>query len=320
MVSILTDPTWHPLRRPELGPINLISDQIEGLERRNPGLLTTLRLGPTLALFCDYSGHHRASTHEAFSFLLVDLVYCWRWEEARRVIRKKFLNDSRRMSFKALNDRQRRQALMPFLQAADSIPGIVFTVVVDKHIKHSAFDFCAGEMQDPAQRFDHWNQSAFQRFVLMAHLGSLLLSGLSAPGQNVLWFTDEDDLAANDLRVTEGTRGLANITSNYLRHNLGHLRFGTTKCDPGNRSIEDLAAIADLAAGALNEIVTSCQLSPIFIPTPHSLSPKTRAIAGWLSDHSCTLKRLTFVVERGNEGKIKVHDLVMRPDPPTITF
>lgn len=311
---------WQPLRRPELGAINVISDLIETLEKKNKNLLTSLRLGPTLILLCDYSGQHNSATHEAFSFFLADLIYCWRWEDARKEVRRSFLRDSRRMSFKALNDRRRQKALIPFLRAADSIPGLLFTVVIEKSLKKTIFNFASDDAEDSDRKFSQWNTSAFQRFMLMGHLGSLLLSGLSAPKQNVIWLTDEDDLAANDARIIQGTNALVNISSNYLSHTLSHLRYGTTRSDPGDLSIEDFAALPDLAAGALNEIVISVPISDIFIRAPHSLSTKTRNIAGWLSESFYTLKKLTFVVDKAETENVRIRDLTLLPEYSNLYF
>jgi len=49
---------------------------------------------------------------------------------------------------------------------------------------------------------------------------------------------------------------MGNILSNYVKHDLGQLRCGTTNCDNGSLQIEDLATIADLAAGATSEMAT----------------------------------------------------------------
>ena len=233
---------------------------------------------------------------------------------AKKIRSAQFLKDSRRMSFKTLNDGRRQRALVPFLRAADSIPGILFTVIIKKSIKDTILDFRNDDTDDSRLKFDHWSASAVQRFVLMGHFGSLLLGGLSAPTQSVLWLTDEDDLAANDSRIIEGTRALVNIASNYLPHTLSHLRYGTTKSDPGDRSIEDLCALPDLAAGALNEIVVSAPISEILTPAPQSLSTKSRNIAGWLSESFHTLKKITFVIDRAESGKIRVRDLILLPE------
>jgi hypothetical protein len=85
------------------------------------------------------------------------------------------------------------------------------------------------------------------------HVLGVLLAGLAAPGQNVMWFTDEDSIAANDDRVRELTQLFAWISSQYLTFNLGHCRCGTSKCDDGSRQIEDFLAIPDMIAGALAE-------------------------------------------------------------------
>jgi hypothetical protein len=47
------------------------------------------------------------------------------WEKDRLELRKKMLADQRRMSYKSLNDWQRRLALLRFLNAANQVPGLL---------------------------------------------------------------------------------------------------------------------------------------------------------------------------------------------------
>jgi hypothetical protein len=49
---------------------------------------------------------------------------------------------------------------------------------------------------------------------------------------------------------------LSSWSSHYVKHNLGELGIGTTSIDEGDRIEEDLAAVADLVAGAAAEVVT----------------------------------------------------------------
>jgi hypothetical protein len=84
----------------------------------------------------------------------------------------------------------------------------------------------------------------------VVHIVSFFLAGLSRAHQNVIWITDEDEIAANDNRMRELTNLFGNISSHYLPHSMGHFRCGTMKSDDGSRQLEDLASIPDLVAGA----------------------------------------------------------------------
>ena len=73
----------------------------------------------------------------------------------------------------------------------------------------------------------------------------------------MFWFSDEDEIAANPQRLTLLTKLWANVISNYTVHSLRHLKCGTTGSDDGSNEIEDFAAIPDLVAGALSDLLTS---------------------------------------------------------------
>lgn len=142
----------------------------------------------------------------------------------------------------------------------------------------------------------------------MLHVLGVLLGGLASPGQNVLWFTDEDNIAANDERVRELTQLFAWISAQYLDFMLGHCRVGTTRCDDGSRQIEDFAAIPDLVAGALAEQFAlkgaeASELDHVFWMHRPDFSRKTRDITWWFSDANQPLKRLLCTVNPSAHGK-----------------
>lgn len=153
------------------------------------------------------------------------------------------------------------------------------------------------------QPFSHYGRVVFERLLRVVHFLSLFIAGLSRPGQNLLWFTDQDDIAANDDRVTELTGIFGNVVSHYLQHNLGHLRCGTTACDNGSLQIEDLAAIADLAAGGCVELANRYRAEDVMptgsviVPAPASLSMKATNLLGWTCQSNKELKRLVLLLE-----------------------
>ena len=127
-----TPHVWAPLNRPELALLNEISDLIRREEWRYPDALNSVRCGPTMLIACDYGGMHRAARYETLAFLVADLAFVWLWNELRQGIRAKFLSDGRRLAYKQLGDRKRAQAVVPFLRASNTIPGLLLVFAIDK--------------------------------------------------------------------------------------------------------------------------------------------------------------------------------------------
>jgi len=286
------------------GATTAIASTISQLDLAYPNSLPDLRSGPSLLLASDYGGQHKSAPYEAFSFLIADLSYCGDWNQMRSRIRKEFLRDNRRMGYKGMNDRRKRSALLPFLRAADNIPGLVLTVLVDKRLQAELL-FSGAERGSVPDLLQSWPVPVVKKFIWVIHVGSALVAGLSAKGQNLLWITDEDDIAANDSRIIEATPLVAGILSQYLPHDMAHLRFGTTKCDSGDLLLEDFAAIPDLAAGALVEIpkVDTVRLdSGVRTPLRGYVPWKALSILSWLGRGSGELRKISVVVDQGDSG------------------
>jgi hypothetical protein len=127
----------------------------------------------------------------------------------------------------------------------------------------------------------------------------------------LLWFTDEDEIAANAGRVTAMTSLAAGIISRYVSHDLGHFRFGTTSCDNGDLFIEDFAAIPDLVAGALAESCQSRSVSSnLSLRLANETSAKTRVILAWVAEDTQPLRRISLSIDPGDkESNVKVRAL-----------
>jgi len=218
------------------------------------------------------------------------------------------LSDGRRMSFKGLNDSNKRKALAPILEAADQLDGLSFSIAVSKDCESLFTSSPPMDLSNPQfESFRQWKPKILEKAFLVVHILGLLLGGLAAPGQNALWFTDDDDIAANDTRLRDLTNLFGWVSTEYLSFSLGHLRCGTTRCDNGTLQIEDFAAIPDLIAGALSEQLTmksrKPELLPGFLISSPIYSAKTTSITWWYSKASARLKRLFCVVDPSGDGK-----------------
>jgi hypothetical protein len=292
---------WRHLDNPGLGFMNTFSDMIRREEISYAGLLADLRGTPTIFLASDYGGMHSGACYQSLSFLLVNPENLGRWDGSRCFLRDRMKLGSRRLSYKALNDRRKRQALLPFLQAANLIPGILMTVLIDRCVPAV---FSEGQRDESksirSEFFPDWSPAVIERSLRVVHLVSLFLAGLSTPGQDVFWFTDEDDIVANEMRLRQLVGVFARVSSHYLTHGLRHFRLGTARSDTGRRDLEDLLAIADLTAGALQEAVKKQGIpnGAFWLRPAADLPAKTREILDWFSDDTTPLKRLVYVIDK----------------------
>jgi hypothetical protein len=297
---------WHQIPA-DRGALGTLSSVIASTERRNPGCVPDLRTAPTLLLVSDYSGAHSGSKVETYSFLALAMDESFSlWEDARRRWRQRFRLGLRRFEFKSLGDRLRGEALGAFLGATSKLNGLLLTVIVEKSV--GSFFHATGDV-----RHIPLSPKSLERAGRIVHLGSVLIAGLCAPAQNLVWLTDQDEIAPNDDGGRTLTTLFAQVASNYLDFDLGHFRCGTTKTDGGDLGIEDLAAIPDLAAGATADLVSAwidrgwSFNSKVTVPPPHGARGKSRLIQSWLAASvPGSLGRLSVGVYRGDDGHMHV--------------
>ena len=277
------------------------------IEETNPPAI----YGKTLYITSDYSGNEKKSRYSVISILLADIDNSVIWENKRRLVRTNFLADGRRMSFKGLNDRQRRQALIPFLQAADNIHGLCVTIAIDKRIQNIVDgNTLLNYLNQTSILKNKWKPRKFENMFRVINFVSLLIAGVSKPKQNIYWISDEDEILANFSIASDVSHILSSLTSLYVKYPLGELGVGTTKIDEGDRLEEDFAAIPDIIAGSIAELMT--ELMPIIrekhirnflYPTPNNISLKTELVLSWFADQTQGLKRTVLVFDKiDNKG------------------
>lgn len=304
---------WRALRRPNLGMADSISDMIATEEWRSPGLLTDLRASPTLLVASDYGGEHASAYYQTISLLVADMRgVVASWDLTRRKLRSRFASDGRRLSYKKLGDRQRARMLLPFLAAANQLPGVIATFLIDRRIEtffSSDIDITGELVIDST----YWKPKAFEKLLRVAHFGSLLIAGMSSQGQNILWITDQDAITANLKKHTEATKVIASVLSGYLSHSVGHIRIGTAQSDDGSLNIEDLLAIPDVVAGAWAEVSSHVArrfgrlAHPVHVMATKNLLRKAHEILLWHSEARHSLKRIAFVIEHVPPDRFKAH-------------
>jgi hypothetical protein len=290
---------------------------------QQPKVFPRVGRGRTLILVGDFSGQNRGQHFDTYSFLICDLDCNSAWFSAQGRFRNLVLPQKRRMSFKGMNDEKKRAALVPFLEMASQIEGCLVQFAISK-IGNSLFT-SEGDLEQRDLLLSLWKPATQERLLRIIHLSAFLLSGLSAPDQDLLWIVDQDEIAANAVQLTQLTEVFGRVLSSYSTHSLRHIRCGTTLSDDGSLALEDLAAIPDLTAGALSEICTNFVDESAF-PVPGIISPlnrrlswKSRLIASWMAHEDMPLRRYTCIIElRQKSTKTRVTMLKWQAFPAQI--
>lgn len=292
---------WHD-DDARLALMNSVSRQLAQYELADPGSLPNLRDDPTLFVATDFGGEHREATYETTGVLLAGSKSVRNWLPLQKALRVEYLPDGRRMSYKGLNDRQKQRALPAFLSSANLLNGLLLLVIVDKRLG-SMFSNSGRLSRESLDypRLDLWPLERIERALRATSLVSLLMRGLSRQGQDLTWFLDEDEVVANETRLREFIDVFGAVSSHYIPHLLGHCRIGTTACDNGSREIEDLAAIPDLAIGALADILPELARggglsTSLTTMLSEELKPKTRPLVNWLAARGAPLRRCVLVL------------------------
>lgn len=299
--------TWRRISRPDFGISSIISDSISGSRTLTADTIHSFRTSPTLLIFSDYGGEHKGARYEVYSYLITTPAALSIFNTLRVQLRNGALGTGRRMAYKALNDNIRLRSLANYLRIADHLTGAVISFAIDKKAVHRLSDEYQPETAFGA--LSTWAQKSFSKLTRVAHLAAIVIEGLRADGQHLIWITDEDEIVANRIKHGEATRLIGHFLNCYCTADIGHVRFGTTASDTGDLLIEDLTSIPDLAAGSLNDIMSLTGIrsehrvpEKLFIAA-NGLPPlKIQQIAGWLSDSSGALKKTNVVIDEGPDG------------------
>ena len=214
------------------------------------------------------------------------------------------------MAYKALNDKQKRKALLSFLCAADLFPGNLFVFVISKKLQ-TVFDDPGSQRLFPelVAAVRNWKSKSFYRLLLVATLGSVLVSGLSAPSQDLLWVIDQDEIAANPTKHDHAGHVIHHCISTYAPANTGQLTFLTTEADISNRMTEDVVAIADLAAGCMVDAFgIGDQKAPtgLWVRPAATMPLKGEVILDWLAQTDVALHRVVIALDQNSDGSVGV--------------
>ncbi len=303
---------WRPLTDTRTGYLFSLSDSLRIVEGKYPGLLVPVMDG-TMIVASDYSGQHKKASHEAYSFLIVTDQALKEWLPALGAFRQRWLPDNRRISFKKLNEPVRWRALPAFLETAGKLRGNLLTILIDRRVG----SFMPGGPDAAIEAFPdcfpaHANHGTVEKMLRLASFIALILAGLRREDQASNWISDHDETLDSHSKRDQFAR-----LATYLTFGLTGWRqaandlFGTMESPMAPYWSEDVAAVADLAAGAY------CQMSghlPAFLgmgtwqvgmTSANVENQRARAIGDWLATGRSALKHVLLRLEQDGNGDVK---------------
>ena len=285
-----------------------------------------------VGVFSDYGGDDQDNRYHTYSFLFVALdgahLVLQEFEALRGT--HGLTAPRREMAFKNLGYGPLLRALPEWLGAVDSLPGLLFTLLVDKRShsvitanRASAVDefmksVRTAGLQPPRTR--KMTERVFRIASCVAYWTSLLCR----EGQTLIWLTDRDAAVAN-ANLSDSLKKATMSLAAKIRPDLKvTFAIGTeTEIPEHGATYREFLSIPDLAAGALAHGMT------IAVPTvpgqqvdDTEVSPsKLNTILGWMAIQGLGLKKALFrcqPVGTGFQGAFGTVDLKKIPDD--ITF
>jgi len=303
---------WRHTIPLEAGYLFSLSDSLRIAEDAHGDILTPTSDGPML-IASDYSGQHKEATHEAYSFLVTTEHALMEWLPALRDFRKHWLPDNRSISYKKLNEPARWRALPAFLETASSLRGNLITIMIDR----KAGSFMEGGPEAIANTLTdcfppNANRGTTEKMFRLASFISLIMAGLRREDQTSIWISDHDETLETHDRREQFARLSAYITFSLTGwRKPADSYFCTTESPHAPPWAEDIAALADLAAGSychLSSFLPAYLGKEAWITRADSSSienQRARAIAGWLATQQGNLRHVLLRLERGENKEIR---------------
>lgn len=319
---------WRRLNKPELGMLNILSNKLGDMEERRPGNFPTLNPMEPLLIVSDYGGSHQGSRYLTYSFLFTQPSSLPEWNGFRLFIREKYKFTKGRMAYKKLNNRECGEACFPWLTAADGLNGLLLTFAIDRSLGCLFDQAQLATLRQVRPDLAETPRKIVERMYLVCHFISVILSGLWSASQEVIWITDQDDIAANEKVKTSLEETLQTVAQMYLGERLATLHCETTAYDDGALQIEDLASIPDLVAGAISEaqtqqaIFNNLPTGQANVPLPETIPDKAMKILNWTALPDKALKRMVLMMyPTANSGQVYFNRIVFQsgPAPKEIT-
>lgn len=277
----------------------------------------------SIGVFTDYSGEG-SGRYNVYSILICGMNMASGFHECVAKVRLERALGDKEISFKDLNMGQIRRALPGFLEAADQLPGLLYTVAIEKGIR-SVFASEPDTLKKIAKLLDEAGlgqrpPKTAEKLMRVAHLVAYFIALLAADKQNVFWMTDHDEISP-DLEQHQLLMELCfgRVLPFYLRSGTEFgIMGGAIPFEERSVEMNDRLSLPDLVAGVLGDYLTKRDLQG-----PQDIMIKEAAgdVFLWLTKPGIGLKKICTFLRPGLNGQIERGSISFSPvNPQEVTF
>ena len=296
-------------------------ESLRKLHQQHELLLPDLRAcgNRTVALFSDYGGEHKGSRFYTYSFLVTPLDLTAHFKRAMARIRQQYGLAETEIAFKKFKDGRIRAVLPDYLKALNNhLPGLLFTLVVDKRIK-SLFGVESKEDRQTVLRqleaagFTTRKPDVLEKLFRIVHVAAFLAGFLGHDRQKIFWMSDNDAISEGQQRATETLSLFARVLETYTRTGVSFdlVGGGITFAERHTDTL-DLLSAADIVCGALADYLTKHQ---DIADADIMVKVGSDRVLQWMPLDGIGLRKLMLVIRPDQDG-IRLAQLQFQTDTP----
>jgi hypothetical protein len=214
----------------------------------------------TIGIFSDYSGEG-AGKYYVYSFLICAWGSLHPFRQQMKMVREKFGMGDKEIEFKDFGMTVVRKALPAYLDVLNGyVPGLLFTLIVDKRIV-SLFgppEKATGEALSQRlaeQGFAKLKPAVAEKAFRVVHTAAFLTALLGHEGQKIFWMSDHDAICANAAAHERLLALFHNVLGLYTDRTFG-LIGGAMPFSERSTDYLDLLSASDVVAGTLGQYFT----------------------------------------------------------------
>lgn len=276
----------------------------------------------TVGIFSDYSGEDSSSKYYTYSFLICAYGSLDPFRSEMKKVRAKCGLGDKEIAFKYFGMGAIQRALPAYLNALnDQVPGLLFTLVVEKKIVSLFGPSSNSTLRTLSQLleqhgFGKLKPRVAEKTLRVVHTAAYLTALLGHDGQKVFWMSDKDATCAN----AEAHKRLLRLYQTVLGHYTMRqhpLIGGALPLEPCSTDFLDLLSASDIAAGTAGQYFTGRDdvgKQDVYV------KEGADKVLMWLAYDAMALKKLCIHLCAGDNGTIKSIPFVPKQIPDMATF
>jgi hypothetical protein len=308
---ILHDPDLNVLRPTAEGEYAALVQRIEAdLKRRSAeGKLLLPDLSAlanrSVGIFSDYSGEG-AGDYFTYSFLVCAFNTLGAFRAEMKRLRAAFDLGTKEIAFKHFGMGQVRRMLPAYLAALNGyVPGLLFTLVIDKRIPSVFGPPDKASRQQITRRlqefgFDKAKPKTIEKLLRVTHIAAYLTALLALDGQKIFWMSDHDEICANKAMHDDLLKVFQNVLALYTTKTFP-LLGGALPFADRDIGYLDLLSAADVTAGSLAQYFTDRDAVG---EEAARVKEGAEQVLLWLCHDGLGLKKLSLLMRLGDDGTL----------------